>query len=51
MTEAVASVQQQSEDINKQCGAQVSFEERQQMREAEIQSLTEALSVLKTAGV
>lgn len=47
MKEAVEAVQKQMEDLTKQCSAQVSFEERQELRQNEIQSLKEALEILK----
>lgn len=45
-TEAVNSVQKQLEEVNAQCAAQVTFEERQQLRANEIQSLKDALIIL-----
>lgn len=45
-SEAVNAVQKQLDEVNAQCAAQVSFEDRQKLRENEIQSLKEALTIL-----
>lgn len=49
VSEALTLTQKQMEDLTTQCSAQVSFAERVKLRENEIQSLKEALTVLKQA--
>ncbi|CAD7939780.1 unnamed protein product [Amoebophrya sp. A25] len=51
MTEARDGAQEQHDGFKKQCSDGLSFEERMEARKAEIQSLKEALEVLKSSGV